>query len=259
MGRVSQSHVTVEGLTHVYASGEKSLTALAEVDLDVGWGEFVSVIGPSGCGKTTLLRIFGGLLEPTSGRVLLDGRSLREAQRAKQVGYVFQEASLLPWRTVFRNVTLPLEVNRRNGRGRDPGELLELVGLAQFSKYYPRELSGGMQQRVALARALAFDPSLLLMDEPFGALDEITRQAMRYELLRIWEVAQKTVLFVTHSIVEAITLSDRVVVLSSQPGRVRAVIDIDLPRPRGESMETDEAFLSYVARLRGLLREPVAA
>jgi NitT/TauT family transport system ATP-binding protein len=260
----SSEHVSVDGLTQLFDNGDKSLTALSRVQLRVGWGEFVSVIGPSGCGKSTLLRVVGGLLEPSEGRVQLHGRSPREAQRNKEIGYVFQDPSLFPWRTVLANVSLPLEVNRRarkNGkaRQRSPRELLELVGLEEFERYYPGELSGGMQQRVAIARALVFDPTLLLMDEPFGALDEITRQAMRYELLRIWQAGSdtspKTVVFVTHSIPEAIALSDRVVVLSASPGSVRAVIDIDLPRPRGEGMETDDSFLRYVVQLRNLLRE----
>ena len=260
-------HVAIEGLTHVFDRGNRPLTALSDVSLRVGWGEFVSVIGVSGCGKSTLLRLIGGLLQPTAGRVDVAGATPAEAQRRKAIGYVFQDPSLLPWRTVLANAALPLEVNRGGGHGhagrqahrRDPRELLDLVGLREFEGYYPRELSGGMQQRVALARALVFEPSLLLMDEPFGALDEITRRAMRYELLRIWQagdgaVGRKTVVFVTHSIPEAITLSDRVVVMSEAPGTVRAIIDIDLPRPRDVEMETQPAFLDYVVRLRRLLR-----
>jgi NitT/TauT family transport system ATP-binding protein len=258
------SHVTVAGLTQVFQRGSRPFTALNNVNLRVGRGEFISVIGPSGCGKSTLLRLVGGLLQPTAGRVDLAGATPAESQRRKAIGYVFQDASLLPWRTVVANVALPLEVNRRprgGGRRRDPRDLLELVGLSQFEGYYPRELSGGMQQRVALARALVFEPSLLLMDEPFGALDEITRRAMRYELLRIWQAHngqdadRKTVIFVTHSISEAITLSDRVVVMSGSPGTVRAVIEIDLPRPRDEDMETQPAFLDYAVRLRRLLEQ----
>ena len=256
-------HVAIEGLTHVFDRGSRPLTVLSNVNLRVGRGEFVAVIGPSGCGKSTLLRLIGGLLQPTEGHVDLAGATPAEAQRRKSIGYAFQDPSLLPWRSVLANVTLPLEVNRR-GRGddrrRSPHDLLHLVGLSQFEGYYPRELSGGMQQRVALARALVFEPSLLLMDEPFGALDEITRRAMSYELLRIWQAgdgdgSRKTVVFVTHSIAEAITLSDRVVVMSGSPGTVHAVIDIDLPRPREEEMETEPAFLDYVIRLRRLLGE----
>jgi len=254
-------HILVEGLSKVFPHRGHPLEALRHLDLRVGWGEFVSVIGPSGCGKSTLLRIVGGLLEPTAGRVHIDGRSPREAQKAKDIGLVFQDPSLLPWRTVLGNVRLPLEVNRidRHRPRFRPQDLLELVGLSAFTDYHPHQLSGGMQQRVAIARALVFQPALLLMDEPFGALDEITRSAMRYELLRIWHSARadrpKTVLFVTHSITEAIALSDRVVVLTPRPAQVRAVIDIDLPRPRDESLERSSQFLDYAQQLRNLLKE----
>jgi NitT/TauT family transport system ATP-binding protein len=258
---VASEHILVEGLSKVFPHRGRPLEALRRLDLRVGWGEFVSVIGPSGCGKSTLLRIIGGLLEPTVGQVHIDGRSPREAQKDKDIGLVFQDPSLLPWRTVLGNVRLPLEVNRIDShRPRfQPQELLELVGLSAFADYHPHQLSGGMQQRVAIARALVFQPSLLLMDEPFGALDEITRSAMRYELLRVWQSAgserPKTVLFVTHSITEAITLSDRVVVLTPRPGQVRAVIDIELPRPRDESLERSSQFLDYAQQLRNLLKE----
>ena len=249
----------------VYEANGPPLGALEGIGLSINCGEFVSIIGPSGCGKSTLLRIVGGLQAPTRGSVLIDGRPPREAQRLKQVGFVFQDPSLLPWRSVIDNVRLPLQVNngqkgkRANGRGADPERLVELVGLDAFRAYYPHQLSGGMQQRVALARCFVTAPSLLLMDEPFGALDEITRSAMRYELLRVWrsEIAERdcTVLFVTHSITEAVLLSDRIVVLSPQPGRVAAMLTIDLPRPRDEEIETGPAFLEYTRRLRALLRE----
>jgi NitT/TauT family transport system ATP-binding protein len=190
--------------------------------------------------------------------VLIDGRLPRDAQREKRIGFVFQDASLLPWRTVIDNVRLPLQVNRRPAR-RDPGNLVDLVGLKEFRSYYPHQLSGGMQQRVALARSLVTSPSLLLMDEPFGALDEITRSAMRFELLRVWrsEAAERacTVVFVTHSITEAVLLSDRVVVLTPQPGRIASILDVDLPRPRADEIELDPSFVDYTRRLRELLRE----
>jgi NitT/TauT family transport system ATP-binding protein len=258
---LASEHILVEGLSKVFPHRGRPLEALRRLDLRVGWGEFVSVIGPSGCGKSTLLRIVGGLLEPTVGRIHIAGRSPGDAQKDKDIGLVFQDPSLLPWRTVLGNVRLPLEVNRIDSRRTrfQPQELLELVGLSAFADYHPHQLSGGMQQRVAIARALVFQPSLLLMDEPFGALDEITRSAMRYELLRVWQSAgserPKTVLFVTHSITEAITLSDRVVVLTPRPGRVRAVIDIELPRPRDESIERSSRFLDYAQQLRNLLKE----
>ena len=257
----ASEHILVEGLSKAFPHRGRSLEALRRLDLRVGRGEFVSVIGLSGCGKSTLLRIVGGLLEPSAGRVRIDGRSPRDAQKDKDIGLVFQDPSLLPWRSVLGNVRLPLEVNRIDGRRPRfrPQELLELVGLSAFADYHPHQLSGGMQQRVAIARALVFQPSLLLMDEPFGALDEITRSAMRYELLRVWQTTRsdrpKTVLFVTHSIAEAIALSDRVVVLTPRPGQVRAVIDIELPRPRDESLERSSRFLDYAQELRNLLKE----
>ena len=244
----------------VYDAAQRPLRALQQVDLELRRGEFFSIIGPSGCGKSTLLRIIGGLQAPTSGRVLIDGRPPREAQRDKQMGFVFQDPSLLPWRSVIENVRLPLQVNR-GGRhaGRDADGVVDLVGLGDFRRYYPHQLSGGMQQRVALARSFVTSPSLLLMDEPFGALDEITRSAMRYELLRVWrsEAAEQgtTVVFVTHSIAEAVLLSDRVAVFTPQPGRIAALLDIDLPRPRPEEIELEPDFIECMRRLRGLLRE----
>jgi NitT/TauT family transport system ATP-binding protein len=259
-------HVSLRGLTHAFREGPRALTALANVGLDVAWGQFLSVIGPTGCGKSTLLRIVGGLLKPSEGEVLIEGEAPSDAQRRREIGLVAQDPALLPWRTVLGNVRLPLEIDRaaRRRPAPSPEELLELTGLADFHGYYPHELSGGMQQRVAIARALAFDPSLLLMDEPFGALDEITRSAMRYELLRIWSAGgaapsgRKTVMFVTHSIAEAIALSDRVVVLSPRPGSVRASIDIELSRPRTQEMERSEPFLDYADQLRNLLKEAPA-
>ena len=188
--------------------------------------------GPSGCGKTTLLRIIGGLLRPTAGEALIEARAPAEAQRNRGIGYIFQDPALLPWRSVLGNIRLPLEIDSLRGRElRDPEGLLDLVGLAGFGRYYPQQLSGGMQHRVALARALVFNPDLLLMDEPFGALDEITRSEMRYELLQLWDThssgtGRKTAVFVTHSIAEAVTLSDRVVVLSGRPGTVLADIEL---------------------------------
>ena len=252
-------HVRLDGVEMVYSQGETALRALSGIDVSVRRGELLSIIGPSGCGKSTLLRIVGGLLAPTSGRVAIDGQPPRQAQRRKEIGFAFQDASLLAWRTVLGNIRLPLEVNRKR-TGVDAGALVDLVGLSTFRGYYPHQLSGGMQQRVALARSLVTSPSLLLMDEPFGALDEMTRSAMRYELLRIWRSAAEnrpcTVLFVTHSITEAVLLSDRVLVMTPRPGRVAALLDIDLPRPRREEIETDTLFLDYARRLRTLLREP---
>jgi NitT/TauT family transport system ATP-binding protein len=242
------------------ARSQPPLQALLQISLDVSRGEFVSIIGPSGSGKSTLLRIVGGLQTPSAGRALIDGLPPREAQRRKQIGFVFQDPSLLPWRRVRDNVRLPLEVNRGPSpadAGAHAERLVELVGLDAFRDYYPHQLSGGMLQRVALARSFVTAPSLLLMDEPLGALDEITRAAMRFEILRVWRSAVSicTVLFVTHSIAEAVLLSDRVVVLTPRPGRIAAVLDIDLPRPRPEDVEADPAFLEHTRRLRSVLRE----
>ncbi len=257
----SDRHVTVRDVAMVYARADRPLEALRGINLDIRRGEFVSIIGPSGCGKSTLLRTIGGLQQATSGEVLIGGRPPREAQLRKDIGFVFQDPSLLPWRTVEGNVKLPLQVNTRPGPGEAAG-LIDLVGLTRFRSYYPHQLSGGMQQRVALARALVTSPGLLLMDEPFGALDEITRSSMRYELLRIWRAsdsAPRTVVFVTHSIAEAVLLSDRVVVMTPQPGRIAAILDIDLARPRPEELESQPEFVEYTRRLRSLLQTRVAA
>jgi NitT/TauT family transport system ATP-binding protein len=256
----TNDHLIVQNLTKVFTSGkgERQVTAIDKLNLRVPAGEFCSVLGPSGCGKSTFLRIAGGLIEPSSGAVTIgNGANPSAAQRAKEIGFVFQSPGLLPWKTVAQNIELPLQLNRAANRARQhsTADLLELVGLTEFAGAYPHQLSGGMQQRVAIARALAFDPALLLMDEPFGALDEITRQAMRYELLRIWERAKKTVIFVTHSIAESIVLSDVVVVLSPRPGRLRGTVHIDLPRPRTDDIERTPEFLAHVDRLRELLRE----
>jgi NitT/TauT family transport system ATP-binding protein len=254
----TQQHISLEHVSKVFEAGSGSVQAVSDVSLAVRPGEFVSLLGPSGCGKSTLLRITAGLEPPSSGEVRVAGGPPVEAQRNKRLGMVFQQAALMPWRTVAANVALPLEVNRRNGPADDQAhripELLELVGLADFARAYPHQLSGGMQQRVAIARALVFDPEILLMDEPFGALDEITRDQMRYELLRIWGTARKTVLFVTHSIPEAIVLSDRVVVMSARPGMVREVLTVDLPRPRDERLESSPEFLALADHLKRLLR-----
>jgi NitT/TauT family transport system ATP-binding protein len=246
--------ISVQGLSHSYTVGRGSLTVLAGVELEVARGEFVSIIGPSGGGKTTLLKAMGGLLEPTEGAVLVEGLHPRTAQRRQEIGFVFQDPSLLPWRTVRRNVTLPLELNGGSQTtDEEPERLLAAVGLADFADYYPHQLSGGMKQRVALARALVLGPSVLLMDEPLGALDEMTRAAMRYELLRLWEISGKTAVMVTHSIPEAVLLSDRVVVMSARPGRVLEQIRIDLPRPRMESQEHSAQFLDHVRRIKETL------
>ena len=251
LGAVSAS-IQIAGVSKSFGA----VDAIAAVDLDVAAGEIVTVLGPSGSGKTTLLRIVGGLEPPTAGRVLVDGGSPHALRSAKRVGFVPQSPALLPWRTVRQNARLLLDVNRKRGAdGPAPDELLHDVGLADFADAYPHELSGGMQQRVALARALALGAPLLLMDEPFAALDEITREDMRHLLARLCEPLSTTVLFVTHSLAESVFLSDRVVVLSARPGRVVGVVDITLPRPRDPRLEDDPAFFALETELRGLLHE----
>lgn len=246
--------VAVRGLTHRYLGADgTSLLALDGVDLEVGAGEFVSIVGPSGCGKSTLLRLVAGLLPSQGGAVEVLGGTAAEAQHAQALGLVAQEPGLLPWRDVEANVRLPLDVTRAGDPERVHA-LLEQVGIAEFAKYRPAALSGGMRQRVALARALVHRPRLLLMDEPFGALDELSREAMRLELLRIWEQERIAVLFVTHSVTEAVLLSDRVVVMSGRPGRVSAVVEIGLLRPRAEAQEAHPAFIAAAAAVRAALR-----
>ena len=258
-------HISIHGLTHEYGKGAPRVTALSHIDLDIDEGEFVSIIGPSGCGKTTLLRIVGGLLTPTRGTVRIDGASPDHARSQRSFGAVFQDAALLPWRTAAENVRLSIELRGEfNGvdKKSEVTELLDTVGLDGFHDSHPYQLSGGMKQRVALARALATRPRILLMDEPFGSLDEITRTDMGYQLLRIWESRPTTVLFVTHSISEAVMLSDRVVVLSPRPGEIVDVINIELPRPRTQSVEESKEFADHMALVRGRLKgsrhEPIA-
>jgi NitT/TauT family transport system ATP-binding protein len=248
--------VSARNVTKRFGTGDEAVVALSDVSLDVAAGDFVSLIGPSGCGKSTLLRTIGDLTSPTDGEVLVGGRSAHEAREARDYGMVFQKATLFNWRTVRRNVELPLEImgHPREQRARRAEEMLELVDLTQFAKKRPHQLSGGMQQRVAIARALAFEPSLLLMDEPFGALDEITRERLNDELLRIWDRTGTTVVFVTHSIQEAVFLSNRIVVMSPRPGRVLAEIPVDLPYPRSEDTREHPRYFELVTEVRETLR-----
>ena len=236
--------------------GRGGVVALDGIDLEVAAGEFISLIGPSGCGKSTLLRIVGDLTEPTGGEVVVNGKTARRARIDRDYGIVFQDAVLYDWRTVAKNIALPLEMLgwERKRRAERVDEMLRLVELSGFEGHHPWQLSGGMQQRVAIARALSFDPALLLMDEPFGALDEMTRERLNMELLRIWEQAGSTILFVTHSIAEAVFLSTRVVVMSPRPGRVASVVPIDLPRPRTVETREDPRFFEAVTQVRELLR-----
>lgn len=234
----AKGHIRVDEVEKTYGRGAKAVHAMASTSFDVQPGEFVSLLGPSGCGKTTLLKIIGDIVDPTGGRVMIDGRPAAELRQQRHIGYVFQSPVLLPWRSVEDNVRLPFEMGGRfRGSGRQDidrrvGDVLETVGLAGFEKRLPRELSGGMQARVSLARAFVMDADVLLMDEPFSALDELTRTEMGAELLRIWERLRTTVVFVTHHIEEAILLSNRIMVMSERPGSIRRVIDVDLPRPR---------------------------
>jgi NitT/TauT family transport system ATP-binding protein len=246
------SVVSISGLTKSFRTG---VTALQDIDLDIRPGEFVSLIGPSGCGKSTLLRIIGDLIQPTSGNVHVNGKSAHQARLDHDYGIVFQDAVLYDWRTVAKNVALPLELLRwdRARRRQRVQEMLELVELTGFESSRPWQLSGGMQQRVSIARALSFDPALLLMDEPFGALDEMTRERLNMQLLRIWEAAGSTIVFVTHSIPEAVFLSTRVVVMSARPGRIADVIDVDLPQPRGAATREDTRFFELVTAVREAL------
>ena len=244
----------MRALAHRYASAAGDVVALDGVDLRVRAGEFVSIVGPSGCGKTTLLRAVAGLLAPSSGGVAVLGGTPETAQRAHTLGLVSQEPGLLPWRSVEANVRLALEIT---GVEVDVPALLARVGIGAFARHRPGELSGGMRQRVALARAIAHEPRLLLMDEPFGALDELSREALRLELVHLWESERPAVLFVTHAIREAVLLSDRVVVMSGSPGRILDDIVIDLPRPRIESIESTAPFTALVDRVRAALRGSV--
>jgi NitT/TauT family transport system ATP-binding protein len=245
--------MAVEHLGHVYHSPQGQVEALADVSFEVAPQEFVCLVGPSGCGKSTLLRLMAGLLRPTRGQVRLD--SLRLDGPHRQIGIVFQKANLMPWRSVVDNVVLPLELAGipREQRLQRAEALIELVGLAGFEGARPRNLSGGMEQRVAIARALVHDPEILLLDEPFGALDAMTRERMGAELLRIWEASRKTVVMVTHSIQEAVFLADRVIVLSPRPGRVRAAFDIPLPRPRDVLVQFTLLFGELAGQVRAAI------
>ncbi|MFI5016161.1 MAG: ABC transporter ATP-binding protein [Hyphomicrobiales bacterium] len=239
-----------------FITDRRTVTALDAVSFSVETGGFLSLLGPSGCGKSTLLRVVADLIMPTSGTMTVLGRTPREARIDRALGFVFQDAALLPWRTALQNVELPLEVGGRRSLPKGaptPRELLRLVGLEGWEGSFPHELSGGMRQRVSIARALLGGPRLLLMDEPFGALDEITRDRLNEELRRIWIETRTTILFVTHSVYEAIYLGETVLVLAANPGRVRAVVEIDLPRDRALVIRETEPFNRVAAKMRGLL------
>lgn len=245
--------IAIRHLSKIYGAGAGGVTALSDIDCAVADGEFLAIVGPSGCGKSTLLKILAGLMPATSGQALLNGTPIDGPRR--DIGVVFQSPVLFPWRTVLGNVLLPADVQ---GLGRDAMSkralnLLTLVGLAGFEHRYPWQLSGGMQQRVALVRALIHDPALLLMDEPFGALDALTREAMNVELQRIWLERRKTVVFITHSTSEAVFLADRVMVMTPRPGKVGDLFAVDLPRPRPLDVMNTPEFGTYVRRVRNAL------
>jgi NitT/TauT family transport system ATP-binding protein len=250
------SVIDIRGLSLTFETNDGPVQALSNIDLDIKQGEFVSFIGPSGCGKTTLLRVIADLERPTGGSITVNGVSPEEARLSRAYGYVFQAAALYPWRTIARNVALPLEIMGlpKAERERRIADNLALVNLAGFEKKYPWQLSGGMQQRASIARALAVEPELLLMDEPFGALDEIVRDHLNAQLLKLWAHTQKTVVFVTHSIPEAVFLSTKIVVMSPRPGRVTDVIECGFPRDRTLDIRETPAFLEVAARVRDGLR-----
>ncbi|CAM5743293.1 MULTISPECIES: ABC transporter ATP-binding protein [Streptomyces] len=248
--------ISVRGVDKVFNSGsDRAVTALQDIDLTIGRGEFISLLGPSGCGKSTLLRVMADLTGPTSGTVTVNGKTPGAARADRDYGMVFQQAGLFEWRNVLRNVELPLQVAgvKKEVHRAKALEMLELVRLSDFAGHYPWQLSGGMQQRVAIARALSADPEILFMDEPLGALDEMNRERLQGELLRIWGDTRTTVVFVTHSISEAVFLSSRVVVMSARPGRVAACIDVDLPHPRTAETRTTPEFFEKVKEVRQAL------
>jgi NitT/TauT family transport system ATP-binding protein len=255
---VAALEIACREVSMVFSTASGPIHALANVTLDVQRGEFVSLIGPSGCGKSTLLRLLADVLQPTAGAIEVRGGSPRRARLARELGFVFQHPGLLLWRNALGNVSLPLEVGawgRRHAAPHRPEELLELVGLKGFEHAYPRQLSGGMQQRVSIARALVTGPPILLMDEPFGALDEITRDRLNQELLQIWTATGTTIVFVTHSIPEAVYLANRILVFSARPGRVSAEVRIDLPSPRHPAVKDTPAFVRHTAALRHALAQ----
>ena len=254
--------VSIKNVNKIFnADSSEQVAALEDINLEIRANEFVSFIGPSGCGKSTLLRLIADLLAPTSGELLVNGKRPQQARLDRDYGIVFQAATLYDWRTVSQNVQLPLEIMGRSPeqRAQRAQVMLKLVELEKFASHYPWQLSGGMQQRVAIARALAFEPALLLMDEPFGALDEFTRERMNIELLKIWGQTGGTVIFVTHSIAEAVFLSSRVVIMSPRPGRITRVLDIDLPRPRSFETREDSRYFAAVTDARESLREAYEA
>jgi NitT/TauT family transport system ATP-binding protein len=249
--------IETSDLSLTFETGDGPVHALSDISLTINKGEFVSLIGPSGCGKTTLMRVIADLEQPTEGSISVNGMSPHEARLKRAYGYVFQAPALYPWRTIGKNIALPLEIMgySKEERAERVRKGLELVNLTGFEKKFPWQLSGGMQQRASIARALSFDPDLLLMDEPFGALDEIVRDKLNEQLLRLWEKTQKTVVFVTHSIPEAVFLSTKIVVMSPRPGKIHDVIECHFPRDRTLDIRETPEFLDVANRVRQGLRE----
>ena len=257
----ADSLVSVRDVSMIYRTRDPSgaaleTIALQDANLEIKAGEFISLIGPSGCGKTTLLRLLADLIQPTSGTLSIGGKTAQQAREARAYGYVFQAPALFEWRTVQQNVMLPLEIMgfSKAERVAKAAQMLKLVGLEKFERNYPWQLSGGMQQRASIARALAFDPQLIFMDEPFGALDEITRENLNLELLRLWRETGKTIIFVTHSIPEAVFLSTRIVVMTPRPGKIEKIIDVDLPQPRDFETRESARFFEIATEVRESLK-----
>ncbi len=249
--------IGIDNVSKVYGDSNVGTIALSNVSLSIEQGEFVALVGPSGCGKSTLLRLVADLDTPTEGTIEVNAKTPHAARLARDYGFVFQSPTLYEWRTIVRNAQLPLEVMGRpknEWQGR-VDKMLAMVGLRDFHGHYPWQLSGGMQQRASIARALSFDPTILLMDEPFGALDEFTRERMNLELLDIWETTHKTIIFVTHSIAEAVFLASRVVVMTPRPGRIATVVDVDLPYPRTFETRETPRFFELVTAVRETLKE----
>lgn len=253
MAEEREVQIAVKDLNVTFKDNEgNDVKALTGINLDIHKGEFISLLGPSGCGKTTLLRCIADLQEPTDGTVRIDGMTPKEIRLQQKFGFVFQQPVLFDWRTVKKNVELPLEIMYcdKAERSKRADEMLEMVGLSEFRKHFPKQLSGGMQQRVNIARAFALRPEILLMDEPFSALDEFTKEKLHEDLLRIWRQTNKTIIFVTHNIQEAVFLSDRICVLSPHPGRLSAIVDVDIPRPRRLEVKDTQHFNELVTKVR---------
>ena len=250
-----EGHISISGLSHTYTDKDVRTTTLIDINLQASRGEFVSVVGPSGAGKTTLLKAIGGLVKPSSGQILINGNSSKKARKFKNVGFMMQDPSLVPWLNVIKNVQLPLKLNPSSNQHQlsKALEWIESVGLTDYVNYFPHQLSGGMKQRVAFARAMVIDPDVMLMDEPLGALDEITRSSMQQHLLNVWGKTGKTVMLVTHSIREAVMMSDRIIVLSPRPARIMGEVRVNIPRPRNETLEHSDIFQQLIQETKKIL------